>query len=98
MLFCPKRLILLVGGVLISMVVRAQEHSNLRESWIQFNVDTIALDTLSVGPDSWTMTTSDGVSVDTSLYEFDWAHSRILLRDKAKLDSVKIQYLSLIHI
>jgi hypothetical protein len=74
------------------MVVRAQEHSNLRESWIQFNVDTIALDTLSVVPDSWTMTTSDGVSVDTSLYEFDWAHSRILLRDKAKLDSVKIQY------
>ena len=92
MLDCSKRLILLVGCVLFSTIIQAQERSNIREGWFRFNTDTISLDTLSVVPDSWTLKASDGSIVDQSIYEFDWAHSRIIVKNKSAVDSVKIQF------
>ena len=91
MLKLPKSLWILIGFLITSAIGFGQERSNLRQRWIKIDSDTVKLDTLSVVPDTWLLTTAKGDTV-TDGFEFDWAHSRIIFDKASRPDSVQIRY------
>ena len=60
-------------------LVQAQELSNQRIKKILFS-DTITLDTLSIIPGSLILKDVSGENIDSTIYTFDFSHSRIIFK------------------
>ncbi|MBL4586572.1 MAG: hypothetical protein JKX84_05905, partial [Flavobacteriales bacterium] len=84
---------IILSAILMLFLVPAwgQNLSNLRRRTIEFNADTILLDTLSVIPTSFRLV-SNGIPVDSSKYELLWFSGKLIVDASLKGSTVQADY------
>lgn len=88
-----KRLLILFSLCLSVGGVYAQYVNNQHVKNLVLTSDTVLLDTLSLIPGSIKITSSSGISIDSSLYKINYAESTLIVRrSQLNSDSLTITY------
>src|SRR5690606_133549 len=92
-----KRLLFWVALCLCSSIYAQDQHSGYKSSKIVPSRDTISIDSVSLNPDFFRILNPDGIAVDPSLYDIDFAKAQLIFRDTTAFANVTlvIQYLKL---
>ena len=71
-----------------------QELGNHRKRLIALDVDTIVLDSLSIIPSSFKVTTPDGLTIDQSLFRINFSRAEIIVEPelKASINDILVEY------
>ncbi|MCF8255909.1 MAG: hypothetical protein K9J06_00020 [Flavobacteriales bacterium] len=75
-----RQLHILLMLLCFTMAATAQDGGNLRSRSVKVDSDTIALDTLSIIPDSFHLLAADGSAVPDSLYSLEWFSGMLIAK------------------
>ncbi len=92
-----KRLLFWAAICFCSGVYSQEETTAYNSIKVVPTLDTISIDSVSLNPDFFRILNSDGVALDKSLYNIDFARARLQFIDTARIsnDTLVVQYLKL---
>lgn len=80
--------------LVLPLVAFAQEKTNALKTKRFAVSDTIRIDSVSINPSKFTITTKQGKRIDTSFYKVDFSKAIVILKQPITADSLDIEYLN----
>ncbi|MBL4716787.1 MAG: hypothetical protein JKX95_09145, partial [Bacteroidia bacterium] len=92
MLSSPTRYLIIIGFLIVSAQLTAQNLNNLKSKTVLFIGDSVKLDSLSIIPGSVIIQSTDGNIIPDSVYEINFSNSIFKWVQKIEIDSFKVSY------